>query len=191
MHPRAIGVKNADDADIDAVLAVVVEKQRLGAAFALVVAGTFADGIHVAPVALGLRMHGRIAVDLARAGLKDPGPHTLGETEAIDRAHDGGLGRLDRVELVVRRRGGAGEIVDLVHLELKRIDHIMPHELKTRVLQEVGDVLFPTGEQVIDDGDVMIVRDEAVTEMGAEETGAAGDEDTHGEKGESTSKRQT
>jgi hypothetical protein len=46
----------------------------------------------------------------------------------------------------------------------------------------VGNVLFPTGEQVIDDGDVMIVRDETVTEMGAEETGAAGDEDTHGNR---------
>ena len=110
-------------------------------------------------------MHGRIAVDLARAGLKDPGLHALGEAEAIDRAHDGGLGRLDRVELVVRRRSGAGEIVDLIHLELKRIDYIVPDKLEARVLQQVRNILLSAGEQVVDDGDIMTVRDETVTEM--------------------------
>jgi hypothetical protein len=38
VHARAVGVEDADDADIDLVLAVVVEEQRLGAALALVVA---------------------------------------------------------------------------------------------------------------------------------------------------------
>ena len=52
------------------MLAAVVEEQRLGAALALVVAGAEADRIDVAPVALRLRVHGRVAVDLGGRGLQ-------------------------------------------------------------------------------------------------------------------------
>ena len=40
VHARAVGVEDARDLDVDAVLAVVVEEQRFGAALALVVAGS-------------------------------------------------------------------------------------------------------------------------------------------------------
>ena len=74
MHPRAVGVEDPRDADVDAVLAVVVEEQRLGAALAFVVAGARADRVDAAPVALGLRVDRRVAVDLAGRGLEDPRP---------------------------------------------------------------------------------------------------------------------
>src|SRR6185295_17168068 len=45
VHARAIGIENAHDLDVERVLAVVVEEQGLGAALALVVAGTDPDGI--------------------------------------------------------------------------------------------------------------------------------------------------
>ena len=65
VHARAVGVEDARDLDLELVLAMIVEEQRLGAALALVVAGARTDRIDVAPVVLGLRVHRGIAVDLA------------------------------------------------------------------------------------------------------------------------------
>ena len=64
-HARPIGVEDADHLDAHAVEAVVVEEHRLGAALTLVVARSKADGVHVAPVALWLRMYGGVAIHLA------------------------------------------------------------------------------------------------------------------------------
>ena len=65
---RPVGVEDARHLDLQPVLAVVIEEQRLGAALAFVVAGADADRVHIAPVSLGLRMHLRIAIDLTRRG---------------------------------------------------------------------------------------------------------------------------
>ena len=45
----------------------------LGEALGLVVDAPGPDGVHVAPVGLGLRVHLRVAVDLARGGQEEPG----------------------------------------------------------------------------------------------------------------------
>ena len=113
MHARAVGVEDARDLDLQPVLAAVVEEQGLGAALALVVAAARADRIDVAPVVLRLRMDLRIAVHLGGRGLKNPRLHPLGQAQHVDRAVHAGLGRLHRIELVVHRRGRAGQVVDL------------------------------------------------------------------------------
>ena len=64
MHPRAVGVKDPHDADVDAVAAVIIHKQRFGDAFAFVVTRADADRIDTAAVRFDLRMHLRIAVHL-------------------------------------------------------------------------------------------------------------------------------
>ncbi len=64
-HPRAVGVEDADHAGADAVDAVIGHGQGLGEAFALVVGGTRADGVDVAPVGLRLGVDQRVAVALA------------------------------------------------------------------------------------------------------------------------------
>ena len=51
-----LGVEDARDLDVHAVLAAVVEEQGFGAALAFVVAGSRADGLDLAPVAFELRM---------------------------------------------------------------------------------------------------------------------------------------
>ena len=55
LHARAEGVEDAHDADVDAVVAVVGHRHRLGEALGLVVDAADADRVHVAPVGLGLR----------------------------------------------------------------------------------------------------------------------------------------
>ncbi len=56
MHARPVGVEDAGHLDIELVLAVIVEKQGLGAALAFIVADRGSNGIHMAPIILGLRM---------------------------------------------------------------------------------------------------------------------------------------
>ena len=55
-HARAVGIEDAADLDLDAVVPVVVEEQRFGAALAFVVTGARAERIDIAPVGFVLRM---------------------------------------------------------------------------------------------------------------------------------------
>ena len=85
-HPRAVGVEDPDDRRVDALLAVVGHRQRLGVALGLVVDAARADRVDVAPVVLGLRVDLRVAVDLARRGEQEAGAVRLGEPERVVRA---------------------------------------------------------------------------------------------------------
>ena len=159
------------------VLAVVVEEQRLGAALALVVAGARADRVDVAPVVLGLRVDLGVAVDLAGRGLEDLRLGPLGQAQHVDRAVHAGLGGLHRVVLVVDRRGRAGQVVDLVDLDVEREGDVVAHQLEVRVVQQVDDVVLGAGEEVVDAQHVVAVGQQAVAQVRAEEAGAAGDHD--------------
>ena len=82
-HPRAVGVERPDDPGVDALLAVVGHRQRLGVALGLVVDAAGADRVHVAPVGLGLGVHLRVAVDLRGRGEHEPGPLLLRQAEHV------------------------------------------------------------------------------------------------------------
>jgi hypothetical protein len=62
----------------------------------------------------------------------------------------GGLGRLHRVVLVVDPRGGTGEVVTLVDLDIEREGHVVAHQLEARIVETSQQVLFGTGEIVVD-----------------------------------------
>ena len=51
-----------------------------------------------------------------------------------------GLGGLDRVELVMHRRGGAREIVDLVDFDVERKSHVVAHQLKAGIAGKMLDI---------------------------------------------------
>jgi hypothetical protein len=72
------------------------------------------------------------------------------------------------------RGSGTGEIVDLIDLDLERVDHVVPQEFKPRIGQQMDDVLLPAGKQIVEADDLMAVADQAIAEVAAEKSGAAG-----------------
>ena len=85
-----------------------------------------------------------------------------------------GLRGLDRVVLIVDRRRGAGEIVDLVDLHIERKRHVVAHQLEMRVVEQVLDVALGAGEEVVDAQDVMTLCDQTIAQVAAEKAGATG-----------------
>ena len=83
-------------------------------------------------------MHIWIAVDLAGRGLQHPRLQPLGKAEHVDGAHHTGLGRVHGIVLIVDRRGRAGEIVDLVDLDIERERHVMAHDLEFAVVEQLS-----------------------------------------------------
>jgi hypothetical protein len=85
--------------------------------------------------------------------------------------------RLHRVVLVVDRRGGAREVVDLVHLQVEREGDVVPDDLEVGAADQVGDVALAAGVEVVAADDVAALLQQALAEKGAQEPGAARDQD--------------
>ena len=115
-----------------------------------------------------------IAIDLAGRGLQDARAHPLGEAQHVDGAVDGGFGGLHRVELIVHRRGGAGEIVYLVDFHIERERHVVTHRLKARRTGDARDIILGAGEIIVDAQHVAILFQQPLAEVRADKAGAAG-----------------
>jgi len=178
MHARAVGVEDARHLDRQAVLPPVVEEQGLGAALAFVVAGAEADGIDIAPIAFGLGMHRRVAIDLGGRCLHDLGPQPLGQAQHVDGAVHARLGGLHGVMLVMDGRGRAGQIEDLVHFHVEREGDVVTQQFEMRVIEQVHDVQLGAGEVVVQADNVAVPFQQAFAQVRAEKTGAAGNKYT-------------
>ncbi len=163
MHAGAVGVEDSGDANVDAVLPMVIEKQSLRAALPFVIAGTRPNLVDVAPVGLGLRVDRGVAVNLARRGLKNLALHALGQAQHVDRTMHRGLDGLDGVELIVNGRRRAGEVVDLVDLDIKRERYIVPKDFETRMADQMGDVVFGAGIEVVGANHITVRLEQAFT----------------------------
>ena len=117
-----------------------------------------------------------IAVDLAGRGLQHLRPASLGHAQHVDRPHHRGLHGLDGVVLVMARRGGTGQIVDLVDLQEDRQRNVVADQLEVGAAEQVGDVRLLAGEEVVQADDVVPALEQPLAEMGAEKAGPAGDQ---------------
>jgi hypothetical protein len=174
VHAQAVGIEDARHLDAQPVLAPVVEEQRLGAPLPLVVAGADANRIHVHHLRLGLGVHLRVAVHLAGGRPEDLGPDALGQPQHVDGAVHAGLGGLDRIVLVVHRRGRARQVVDLVHLHVQREGDVVTDELEARVLQYPRQVVAGAGEEVVHRQDVTPVVEQPLAQVRAQKAGPPG-----------------
>jgi hypothetical protein len=75
------------------------------------------------------------------------------------------LGRLHRIELVVNRRSRASEIVNFVDLDIKRESHVVPNQFKIRIPNQVCDVVFATGKEIVNAQNVIPSRKQSFTQV--------------------------
>jgi hypothetical protein len=101
----------------------------------------------------------RIAVHFAGRGLKDRCLQSLRESEHVYRAKHVSLDRVDRIELVMNGRGGALKVVDRVDVDEERLGDVVPHQLEAGVAEQMCDVFFASGVEVIDADHFMAVRE--------------------------------
>ena len=123
-------------------------------------------------------MNLRIAVHLGRRCLEDLRAGALRKAQQVDCADHAGLGGLNRIALIVDRRGRAGKVVNFIDLDVQRERDVVAHELEPRLPMQVVHVVLGAGEQVVYAQNVMASLDQPVAKMGADEAGAAGDENT-------------
>lgn len=87
-----------------------------------------------------------------------------------------GLSGLDRIELVMDWRRRAGKIVDFINLNIKGEADIVPHYLKKGIPDQMRNVHFAPGLEIIDAKDLVPVVQKPVADMRTQETRSARDQ---------------
>jgi len=82
------------------------------------------------------------------------------------------------IALIVDRRGGAGEVVDLVHLDKQRERHVVAHQLEVAIVVQMRDVARRACKEIVHAQYVAPGLQQAFAEMRAQESGPPGHEDT-------------
>src|SRR5260370_6022582 len=171
-----MGVENPGDFDLQTVLTPIVKEQGFRTALTLIIAGAWANWVDVAPIILGLGVNARITIDFRGGRMKNSCPYTFRESQHVDRAVDACFCRLHGIVLIVNRRGRAGEIVNLIDLQIEREGDIVSDQLEMPMTEQVFDVPSRSGEKIVDTKDDRAVRQETLTQMRTEETSTAGNQ---------------
>jgi hypothetical protein len=109
--------------------------------------------------------------------LQDLCPGPLGQAQHVDHAVHRCLGRLDRIMLVMHRRSGTGEVVDLVHLDMQRKRDVVADRLEIGLRKKRRDQRPASGEIVVGTEHVMSFGHQPRTQMTADEPRASRHED--------------
>ena len=65
------------------------------------------------------------------------------------------------------RRRWAGQIVDLVHLDIEWERYVVAHQLKPRIADQMEDIVFGTCEKVIGTDHIVALTQQTITQMRA------------------------
>ena len=176
-HPRPVGVEDPDDRGVDALLAVVGHRQRLGVALGLVVDAAGPDRVDVAPVGLALGVLLGISVDLAGRGQQEPRPVLLGQPERVVGAVGPDLERVQGKPQIVDRRRRRRQVIDEVD---RLVDEVGLDDVVVQVHELVGadvrDVGQRPGFEVVDADHAIAAAQQLVAQVRPQKAGAAGDQ---------------
>jgi hypothetical protein len=125
-----------------------------------------------------LRMYRGITIDFRCGSLKYLCLDTLGKAKHIDGTVDRGLGRLDRVELIMEWGGRTGQIIYLIHLDIERKTDIMPKHLKIGVCKERCDICTIARVKIVNTNDFMTEAYKSTTEVGTDKPRPTGYENS-------------
>ena len=110
-------------------------------------------------------MHLGISIYFRSRGLKNSRPDTLGQPQHVNGSNDAGLNRLDRVVLIMNRRRGTGQVIDLIDFEQDGFNHIVTQKLKLRIAHQVRNILSPSREKVVETDYFVLFGQQPFAEM--------------------------
>jgi hypothetical protein len=111
-EPRTVTVEEPDDPCVEPARTRGDRNSGFAEAFALVVAGSFADRIHVSKIGFRLRVDERIAINLRRRRVEKASPVLEGELDEGHRAEPVDRQRFPRMGAVCIRACGGSEVID-------------------------------------------------------------------------------
>ena len=87
------------------------------------------------------------------------------------------LDGFDGIVLIVRRTGGARQMIDLIHLEEDREGDIVPNEGEVGMVKPVLDIRLPPREEIVQHHHLVTLGHETIDQMRPDESRTAGDQD--------------
>ena len=75
-------------------------------------------------------------------------------------------------------RGRTGKMIDLIHFCKKWMNDIMTGKFEIGMPYEMADIVFITGEQVVDTENIVPPADQGITEMAANKPRPTGHQNT-------------
>ena len=80
------------------------------------------------------------------------------------------------IVLIMDRRRGTGQIVDLIDLDVEREGHVVTDELEAMMIEHPVDIATRPGEIVVDADDAGAALEQSLAQVRAEKPGAARDQ---------------
>jgi hypothetical protein len=166
-HAGAEGIKDADDAGVDAVLAMVSHGQGFGKALGFVITAAGADGVDVAPIFFGLRMDGWIAVDFGGGSDQKAGAFAFGKAEGFVGAEGADFQGLNRHSQVVDGAGGRGEVPDVIDgvVQKNEFSNVLLNETEIGMAGQMIEVGDGAGDEIVHADDAMAFGEEVIGEV--------------------------
>ena len=112
-------------------------------------------------------MDGGITVNLRSRGLQNARVKSFGQTQHIDGTVHIDLGSLNRIVLIVNRRGGTGQVVNFVDLQVKRKRNIVTNQFKIGIIQQMDNIAFGPSVEIIHTYDIAPFLQQAFTKKGS------------------------
>ncbi|CUX63599.1 hypothetical protein AGR5A_Lc90192 [Agrobacterium genomosp. 5 str. CFBP 6626] len=172
-HARPIGVEDASHLDIDTVAAVIIEKQRLSAAFPFIVASSRPDCIYITEIGFRLRIDERVAIDFRCRRLHHGCTASAGNFQHVDRAKHIGEQGADGIALIIRRRGRRGEVEDQRDIDVIGFAHIVLNQQKALIVAQMFDICGSSGRKIVEADHFVAAAQQTLAKVGAKETGTA------------------
>lgn len=96
-----------------------------------------------------------------------------------DKIKQKGYDRLDGVILIMNRGSRASQVIDLIHLQQYRLNHIVSYKLKPRIPKMMNHIIPPPSEEIVDNNHVVTSGNELIDEMAPDKSCPAGDNNPH------------
>src|SRR2546423_129039 len=91
--------------------------------------------------------------------------NSLRQSQHVQRSHNVCLHRLHRIELIVNRRRGTRQVINLIDFQKDGLDNVVAQQLETVIVQKVTNVLAPPGKKVIETNNFVTNRDQSIAQI--------------------------